>query len=143
VTTGQTPPEQILRDGYAAWNSGDVETFLSTVHPDVVWIPSGVFPGMRPIYEGHEGIRGFWREFTGPWESLEIEVEEICVIAPDSVLARVRFHALGRDGLEVELEFTNHALLRDEKLFQFKGYSEWSEALADLGIADPREQNRS
>jgi ketosteroid isomerase-like protein len=130
--------EQAMRAGYAAWNSGDVEAFIERVDPEIVWITSGVFPGLRPVYEGHQGVREFWDEFIGPWESLEIEIEEMHALGPDSLLIGLRFHARGRDGLVLDSAFINHAVLRHGRLLRFQGYSEWSEAIDALGIEDPR-----
>ena len=131
-------PSEIARTGYDAWNTGDVETFLEYVHPDLLWVTSGVFPGLRPSYKGHAGFREFWSTFMEPWDSLEIEIEEMVELDEQSLLMQVRFHAKGRDEIEVELRIVNHLVMRDEKLYRFKGYLEWDEALADLGIEDPR-----
>ena len=134
----QKTPEQIARAGYAAWNSGEVETFLETVDPEILWISSGVFPGMRPSYSGHEEMREFWRDFLEPWESLEIEIEDFHQLGPDEALMEVRFHARGRQGIEVELQITNQLTFRGEKLLRFRSWEEWNQAIADLGIEDPR-----
>lgn len=133
-------PADVARAGYEAWNTGDLETFLEYVHPELLWKSSGVFPGLRPSYSGHDGIREFWDAFMEPWETLEIEIEKLLELDQESVLMRVRFHARGRDGIEVELRITNHLVMRDEKLYRFKGYAEWDEALAELGIEDPGEE---
>lgn len=136
--TQQRFPAEVARAGYAAWNSGDLERFLEYAHPDLVWVTAGIFPGLRPSYSGHAGLREFWATFMEPWETLEIEVEELHEIDERSVLIRVRFHARGRDGIEVDLRITNHLIVRDEKLWRFQAYSEWEQALADLSIDDPR-----
>ncbi len=134
----QQTPEQIARGGYAAWNSGDVETFLETVDPEIEWVSSGAFPGLRPLYSGHAEVRAFWREFLDPWETLEIEIEELYELDERSVLMLVRFHARGRQGIEVELQITNHLTFRDGKLLRFRAWEEWDQAVAELGIEDPR-----
>jgi ketosteroid isomerase-like protein len=131
-------PEQIARGGYAAWNSGDVETFLETVHPEVVWLTTGVFPGLRESYSGHEGVREFWRAFVDPWETLETEIEEIYELDPETALVNVRFHARGRQGIEVELSLINELTMRGGKLWRFRGWPDLDQAIADLGIEDPR-----
>jgi ketosteroid isomerase-like protein len=115
-----------------------VETFLETVHPDVVWISSGMFPDLQSTYSGHDGIREFWRAFLEPWETLEIEVEELHELPPDSVLVLMRFHARGRQGMEVDLRFINHLLFREGKLVRFRSWAEWDDAISELGIEDPR-----
>jgi len=132
-------PTEIVRTGYAAWNTGNLEAFLQTVHPDIVWNTSGLFPGLRPSYSRHDGIREFWATFVEPWKTLEIEELRMVELDDQSALSLVRFHARGRDGIEVELTITNHMVMRDEKLWRFKGYAEWDDALAELGIEDPRE----
>jgi ketosteroid isomerase-like protein len=131
-------PAEVVRAGYAAWNSGEIETFLEYVHPDLVWTTSGVFPGLRPSYSGHEGMREFWDAFREPWESFEIAIDEMFELDRDSLLMLVRFHVKGRETIELERRITNHLVVRDEKLYRFKGYDHWEEALADLGIEDPR-----
>jgi uncharacterized protein (TIGR02246 family) len=137
-STRQRSPEETARAGYAAWNSGDLEAFLEYVHPDLLWITSGVFPGLRSTYSGHDGVREFWQAFMEPWETLEIEIEEFYGLGPDSALMRVRFHARGRQGIEVDLPITNHLVMRDEKLWRFRAYPDWDEALADLGLDEAR-----
>jgi ketosteroid isomerase-like protein len=128
---------EVVRGGYDAWNTGDLETFLEFVHPDVLWTTSGLFPGLRPTYSGPEGMREFWEAFQEPWESFQIAIEEMFELDSDSLLIKVRFHVKGRETIELERRITNHLVIRDEKLYRFKGYDRWEEALADLGIDDP------
>ena len=95
-------PTEIALGGYAAWNSGDLETFLDFLHPEILWVSSGVFPGLRPSYSGHEGMHEFWSAFLEPWETLEIEIDEIYELDEDSLLISARFHARGRQGIVVD-----------------------------------------
>jgi ketosteroid isomerase-like protein len=129
-------PAEIARNGYAAWNTGDLDAFLDTVHPEIVWTTARVFPGLRSQYSGHDGIREFWKVFMEPWETLRIEDERMLEIDPQSVLCLIRFHARGRDGIEADLRFTNHMVIREGKLFRFRSYPDWEQAVADLGIED-------
>jgi ketosteroid isomerase-like protein len=131
-------PKEIALAGYAAWNSGDLDTYLETVHPDIVWVSSGVFPGLRPSYEGHEGVREFWQAFTDAWESIEVEMVDIFELDEDSVLIIANFHARGRQGIEVDRPLANHLVMRDGKIWRQTAYAEWEKALAELGIEDPR-----
>ena len=99
-----------------------------------LWEPAGVFPGLGHRYLGREGMRRFWADFKEPWERIEIEIEELRQIEQGSVLCRLRFRARGREGIEVEQPFTNHLLVRDGMLKHFQGYTDWDEALAELGF---------
>ncbi len=134
--SGSPTPTRAAEEGFAAWNSGSCERFLATVHPDIVWSTAGLFPGLRSEYKGHDGMRTFWEEFTGPWEELQIEAKRIVEPDDDCVLALVGFKARGRDGIEVDLEFVNHMVIRDGLLIRYQGYASWDEALAELGIAE-------
>jgi ketosteroid isomerase-like protein len=58
---------EIVERGYRAWNEDDLDGMLAVCHPEVEYHPSGVFPGMQPVYRGEEGIRGWWADFRGPW----------------------------------------------------------------------------
>jgi ketosteroid isomerase-like protein len=129
-------PSEIVENGFAAWNSGDRESFLATVHPEIVWKTAGLFPGLRSEYRGHDGMRTFWDEFQEPWEKLHIETKRIVEPDESSALALVGFDARGRDGIEVELEFVNHMVIRDGLLYRYRGFARWDEALAELGIED-------
>ena len=113
------------------------------MHPDLVWKTTGVFPGLSKTYSGHDGFRRFWAEFTEPWETLEIGIEELYELDEETVLVRLRFYARGRQGIEVELPITNHLTIRDGKLVLFQGWPEWDQALSALGIEDPRGGGRS
>jgi ketosteroid isomerase-like protein len=125
--------EQVVRRGYAAWNSADFDQFIATVHPDVVWETSGMFPGLRPAYSGHEGIREFWDTWTEPWDSIQIEIEKVVSLDADSVLVMVHFRARGRDGIEVELSIPNHLVVRDGMLLRFRAFRDWDEAVEAVG----------
>jgi uncharacterized protein (TIGR02246 family) len=127
-------PTEVVRRGYAAWNRGDLEGFIEMMHPEVVWQPAGVFPGLAHRYEGRDGLRQFWSDFKGPWERIEVDVEEIRVLDSDKVLCRLRFKARGREGIEVEREFTNLLLISDGMLKRFQGYPDWDTAVAELGL---------
>jgi ketosteroid isomerase-like protein len=132
-------PAEIAQAGYAAWNSGDVETFVGTVHPEIVWTTSGVFPGLRTSYSGHAGIRSFWDDFAEPWERIEIEIEEMAEIDETCVLVQAHFHAIGREGIEVDRQIVNYMAMSEGKLYRFRAFGDWDQALAHLGIEDPRD----
>jgi ketosteroid isomerase-like protein len=131
-------PAEIAREGFAAWNSGDFETFIETVDPEIVWTTAGIFPGLRSSYSGHDGMRTFWAEFVEPWEQLKIGIEDIAEIDENCVLIQAHFHATGRDGIEVDREIVNYMAIREGKLYRFRGFADWETALAHLGIEDPR-----
>jgi ketosteroid isomerase-like protein len=121
---------------FAAWNSGDLDRWLEMIHPNIVWISSGAFPGLRPSYSGHREIRDFWNDFQEPWERIEIEIARIFEVSGDSVLVTAYFHARGRYGVEVDREVANHLVIRDGKVWRQTAYPSWQAAFAKFGIEE-------
>jgi ketosteroid isomerase-like protein len=122
--------EEMARRGYAAWNDADVDGALATMHEDVVYVTSGVFPGMRERYEGREEVREFFGDFGGPWEKVDVLPVRVETLDEDHLLVEVRFHARGRAGIEVERTFYNLLAYRDGLLAAFRGFAERDDALA-------------
>jgi ketosteroid isomerase-like protein len=124
-----TANEQILRDALAAWNEGDLDRALGYLAPDVRWETSGAFPGLDAVYHGPDGVRRFWSEFRSPWQEIELEVLELSEPRPDRVLAKVKFRASGRQGIEVDLELWQLYVMKGGQLAFFRPYLERAEAL--------------
>ena len=59
---------------------------------------------------------------------LEIEAQG------DQVVARVRFRARGRAGIEVDIELGHRYTVKNGKLRAFQGYADFAQALAAAGI---------
>ncbi len=136
--TGKETSVELAEAGFKAWSSGDVEAALQFMHPDLVYVTTGIFPGLNSVYSGHEGFREVWKEFMEPWETLDLEIEDLVELGAGSLLMVVRFRASGRRDMEVDLPLTVHLIVRDGLLWRFQAYADWGQALADLEIDDPR-----
>jgi NAD-dependent deacetylase len=130
-----SPHRAVIEQAYSAWNSDDVDGFLETIHPEIVWEPSGLYPGLAMRYVGHEGVRRFWTAFKEPWEWLEISYSELRDLDPDTVLVHVHFHACGRGGIEVDQDFGQRYEIRDGLLIRMHSYGSWEGALVATGQA--------
>ena len=95
--------EQLFRDGFEAWTSGDLERALSFYSPE---IEAGAPEWMNPAtYKGHEGFIEWSSSWQEAWESWSQELEEVRAMGERHVVARVRVHARGREsGLELNQE---------------------------------------
>ncbi len=51
---------ELVERGYAAWNRGDMDAMLALFEAEFEFVPSGVLPGLAPVYRGHQG----WRDFS-------------------------------------------------------------------------------
>jgi ketosteroid isomerase-like protein len=126
---------ELARRGYAAWSTGDLETMLSTLDEDVEFRTSGVFPGLEPVYRGHDGMRKFWEDFRSPWESLRIVMDHFRE-SGDQIVALYRFEAVGRDGLKVHREAANVITLRDGLAKTIEAHGSWETALEAAGLRE-------
>src|SRR5215208_8349144 len=100
---------EVIRAGYAAWAKRDLNAWLETLHPEVEFQTSGLFPDLAPIYRGHRGMRSFWESMLAPWESFRLDVERI-VEDDECAAVAIRFRAQGRgSGVHTDLR-QGHAL---------------------------------
>jgi ketosteroid isomerase-like protein len=126
---------ELARRGYAAWSRGDLETMLSTFDEDIEYRTSGVFPGLDPVYRGHEGVRKFWEDFRSPWKSLRIVIDHFRE-SGDQIVALYRFEAVGRGGLKVHREAANVITIRDGLAIRIEAHGSWNAALEAVGLGE-------
>jgi hypothetical protein len=125
---------RIVREGYDGWNRRDFDAMVRRMAPDVVWKTAGVFPGLKPIYRGHDGVRRFWNSMQEAWDVIEIRPKRF-VEDDDKVLAEIHFHAKGRaSGAEVKMDWLHVFTFEDDLVVTVAGYRAIDEALAAEGL---------
>jgi ketosteroid isomerase-like protein len=127
---------EIVRQGYEAWNRGDLEWLLDHSTADVEFRTAQVFPDIDAVYRGHERLRAFWNTIREPWETYLIEVERLEPIGDDRVFALIWFHGIGRQGVEVTLKFAHLFTLEDGMVSQTVNFADWREALEAAGLSE-------
>jgi ketosteroid isomerase-like protein len=120
--------------GFAAFSSGDLDTFLETMHPEIVWRPVGLFPGLRGSYEGREGMREWWGTFREPWEGMTLSRARTVELDEKSALVELHFEVRGRDGITVGRHLAQRLTVRDGMLYRAEGWPSWEEAAEAMGI---------
>lgn len=90
----QDDERSIVRAAIEAFNRGDPEAMLASVHPDVEWT------GLRSIlegtvYHGHAGVRRWYAESNETWSEMEIRWDDDRV-APGVVVVLGRLRLRGR-----------------------------------------------
>lgn len=126
---------ELALTAYQAWNEDDLDGQLATLHPDIEWVTSGVFPGLQAVYRGHDGYRKFCRDFRGTFESLHIGVEQIRDCG-ERVVALLAFRATGRDGVKVRRRAANVLSFRDGLAVRIEAYGDWADALEAVGLSE-------
>jgi ketosteroid isomerase-like protein len=122
-----------LLEVYDAFVEGRLECIPEYFAPDGSYRPSGVFPGMRDRYEGHDGIADLWHASTEPWEWLEIDIGRTLVRDTD-VVTQIWLSGRGRESqVEVRGVEAGHLVrFRDGKIVEFLAFPSWELARSEL-----------
>ena len=127
---------EIVRGGYQRFRTtGQFDAEIAT--PDFVWDMSN-FHGWpeQQVYEGVEGAEAFLSDWTSAWDDWELELEGLRD-AGDKVLALVRQRGRSKGaGMPVDMYFAQVWTLRDGKEARMEMYSDPSEALKAMGLAE-------
>ena len=124
---------ELLKQGVEAFNLGDMDGMLALMDPELEFVTAGLFPGIPPVYRGHDGWVTFARDIREPWESFTIETNEVRD-AGDRIVLLMTFHARGRSGLEVQRKFATVWTVRDGLAVSVRAYGEWDAALEAVGL---------
>jgi ketosteroid isomerase-like protein len=124
-----------LREAFDAFLAGEPSWGQDLLHPDVEWdATNSVIFDISRVYHGPAGVREFWREWLGAWETVEFEYE--LVEAGDHVVALIDQRMRGRStGIEVPFgKYAHLYTLRDGLIVHFKLYESQAEALEAAGL---------
>ncbi len=124
--------------GWGAVSRQDFELRRVFFAPEVESeFPSGAQTlGLSGVLQGHASMEGAIREFTGDWESWELEPAFVLDIG-DRLLMLGFFHARGRaSGVEINEEYAQLLTLQDGFVTRDQSWLGWEEALRTAGL-DP------
>jgi uncharacterized protein len=127
---------ETLRQGFEAFNSGDLGRILAFAHPDFV---AEVPPELSPepdTYRGHDGIRRYFQSFQDVMDEIRFQPERFWDVGP-SVVVTVRLTAKGRQtAIPVEQRIAQVWTFRDGKAARVRTYPSLSEALEAVGLRE-------
>jgi ketosteroid isomerase-like protein len=124
----------MIRKGFAAWSRGDLDSAVGAMDPGIEFFTSGVYPGLDPVYRGHDGFAEFFREFRGAWEDVSHEVEQIVEAAPQLFVVTGHFRAIARDGLIVEQPVGVVVTTSNGTITRMQSFQSREEALEAAGL---------
>jgi ketosteroid isomerase-like protein len=131
---------EVVRRGYEAFNRGDIEGSLTTIHPEIEW-NTYIVPGPGGgIYHGHDGVRQLWSDARNIFGDFRNEPERIIDVPPDRVVSFIRVCGIGKgSGIPVEARIAHLFTFRDGLAFRVRSYEDRDEALRAAGLnPDPR-----
>src|SRR5436190_22886172 len=119
---------EMLRAEVAAFNRGDFEAWLETIHPDVRFAP--ISASIEGAYQGHEGLRRWFADNRESFEFFRVEHTDIRDLGDDRLLAIGTIHLRARgSGIETEVSTAAIATWRDGLLIDWKDYGDPGKAL--------------
>jgi len=130
---------EIVRQFIEAARSGDVhaiEAFLAVSDPGIehTRLPAASGP---ETYCGHDGARRWFTDMADLWREWRNEIEELAEVAPNTVAARVRFIAVGRDsGVPVEARLGLVCVVSEGKVSRSRTYSSGEAAYEAAGLSE-------
>jgi ketosteroid isomerase-like protein len=124
---------ELVRSALEALNRGDMEAFVELCDPDFqLDMSERVFN--PAIYEGHEGIRHFYREVREVWEEFRWESEGL-YDAGEQVVALLHSHGRGRgSGVEIDRHVAMVWTVREGRATALRFYVDQADALKAAGL---------
>src|SRR5947208_1515684 len=127
---------ELLRGAIGAYNTRDVEAFLSYCDPSIEF-HSAFAAGDEPAAYGHDGLREWYRDMSDAWgEVIRVEPEAYFDLG-EQTLAFYMLQGRGRQsGVETTMPLTLIARWREGLMVYFRAYTRREDALRDLGVSE-------
>ena len=125
--------ERAIRDAYAAFAEGDVESLRSFWREDAIYVnpPYAMEAGTR---EGRDAVVEIWNGLHSLFEYEAVEVQEITE-GLAGVLVVVRYRGRGKaSGAPVDVPMAHVIQIRDGRVAQLAWYGTRAEAAAAAGL---------
>ena len=106
---------------------------MQVCDPEIEW--HTLWPGLDPVYRGHEGVREWGYAFLEIFSDPGQEVLEVMELDADRVLIHVRLFGVGREsGTPAEMMIYDLWTFRDGLLVHRMPFYERAEAEAAAGL---------
>ena len=125
--------ERTIRDAYAAFAEGDVESLRGFWHEDAIYVnpPYAMEAGTR---EGRDAVEEIWNGIYSLFEFETVDVLEITEGAA-GVLVVVRYRGRGRtSGAPVDVPMAHVVDIRDGRVARLAWYGTRAEAAEAAGL---------
>ncbi|HEY1594229.1 MAG TPA: nuclear transport factor 2 family protein [Thermoleophilaceae bacterium] len=123
---------ELMNSRFGELKAGELDPLLAFFDPEVV-IDTVDAPDPAS-YHGHDGVRSWFADALGVWDSVHVEPEEI-VEAGDWTVVQLRTALRGEaSGVEIEILLTAVHRFRDGRIFRDRIYLEHAQALEAVGL---------
>jgi ketosteroid isomerase-like protein len=112
-----------------AWNRGSLAGWLETFDRAIEFRSARAFPGLQPVYRGHDGLTAFWHAIHEPWETLRFDLLRFAE-GDDWTVGEFRFRAKGASsGALVDMIFCNATRIRNGRFVLISAPRDFDEAV--------------
>jgi ketosteroid isomerase-like protein len=108
------------------------DPLLRHVHPDIEW--DAPLPGVSAAH-GYMGLLRWWGEWLEVWQSYTIRILEYRDLG-DWVMTVNDIHAVGRDGIPLELTNVQMWQVRDGKIARVRIFFDTPEEVEAVGLEE-------
>jgi ketosteroid isomerase-like protein len=127
---------ELLKAGFEAFSSADLERIVELTHPDFVGVVPPELSTEPDTYRGREGIRRYFESFWDVFDEICFQPERFWD-AGELVVVSMRLTARGKHtALPVEQRNAQVWTLRDGKLGSVVTYASLSDALEAAGVSE-------
>src|SRR3954454_4343341 len=113
----------------------DARTF--SILDDEVVFDTRAYPGpemLRAVYHGHDGVRGYWRQWLDAWESVEVvDGPHYSVHGPAVVTWWTQRNRGRHSGVEMEMETATVWVFLNDRIVYAAAFGSGAEARAAVG----------
>ena len=122
---------QLIKDCYAAFQRGDIQTILNNLTEDVQWVAPNV-EVVAGTYRGRDGVAKFFEKVAEISDFLSFEPREY-VAQRDRVITLGSYHATAKStGRSYQSDWAMSFTLRDGKVSRFQEYTDTAAIQAAL-----------
>jgi ketosteroid isomerase-like protein len=129
MASDQTDNAVLIKQGYEAFNRGDVDAVLELFDPAVRFDVLEDSP-IAEAFEGYDGFRRLLAQNSEMFAEYFNEPEELIEVSDEKLVVMVRSGARGRlSGVEVEGRLAHLWTLRNRKVIRFQSFRTREDAL--------------
>jgi ketosteroid isomerase-like protein len=127
---------ELVRRGFEAFNSGDIERILSFTGADFeIEVPPGL-SAEPDTYRGHAGVRRYFQSFDEAMDEVHFQAERFWDAA-EAVVVDARVTARGKQtAIPVEQRAAQLWTIQGGRVIRIRAYASLSEALETVGLAE-------
>jgi ketosteroid isomerase-like protein len=125
-----------LRDAYAAFNRGDIDSAVAGMAPDIEWSEPAEFPG-GGVYHGREAVKGYLRASRANWAEGASEPEKFFAVGERIVVfVHARVRVKGSEQWN-EVRLADVYTVRHGVMTEMRAFADREEALRWAGVKGP------